>query len=115
MEAISSINDALEIKGFDGFIYFAEDTQILESSLPENFLAENTGFAVKDILLSNAQVLGNSESTVLLTEKGAWYLAKLGRRCLAILAGYTEAVDIPDLLKVGSTIKKAIEQESSIS
>lgn len=102
------IDKVAEIDAIDGYAIFDEDCVILDNSIPEEFLGENTGFVLRDIISSNIKVLEDSENTVLLTEMGAWFLAKVAQNYLLILAGNKKPVDIPNLIKKATEIKTEI-------
>lgn len=93
------------LAGLDGFVIFNEDGQIIESDISEEFLHEHTGYTIKDIIANGARLIGDLQTTVLLTEKGAWYLSKNSKKYLIVLAGNSQPVDIPELIKLADNIK----------
>ncbi len=106
METLSTINESLQnLEGLDGYIVFDEDLRILDKNIDDSLVNENTGFTLKNVINTNSQVLEASESTILMTEKGAWYMSKIEEKYLLIMAGSRKPVDIPELIKLGGKIR----------
>jgi len=108
-----SLDTLLSLSGVDGFAVINSSGDLVELQAHKQEIIDE--FFDKNKLRSLfPEMQTNFSSKVLLAEKGAWYISDLpldqGNCGLLVLAGTSDSVDIPELLKLISKIKS----ESSI-
>lgn len=106
-------DSVMRLKGVDGYAVFNMRGEAVESCIPELFIYK-LGTSLNSLL---AGIHDNSENgfqskgdRILLTEKGAWHISTLEKGVFVVLAGCKESVDITELNKVITSVKRSCGQ-----
>jgi hypothetical protein len=98
------------LKGVDAWLSFGYDCDLLDTNVRDSLLIAKARTALQELVGINGSTgiygIGPIDSTVLLSEKGAWYFTKVTEGYLVVLAGAKESVDVAQLCTLVENIKE---------